>query len=385
MLLLYRRHIETCPHASLGRNYQRCGCPIYVDGDIDGREYRRSLRTRDWGIAEARLKAIEAEPTAAILAPTLAAAAKDYLRETERLKAAPATIRGYRIILNHYLKALPGFTVDQVTDRHLVEIVYTRKGKGEDGSAAITANTQRKELTVLRALFSYAMTRGWVKENPAKAIKKPAAGRYVTLPFEPGEVTALLRACDNLPIHTWIGAKTARLYARALTLTLLYTGLRIGDVAALSRRAYNPNTGYLTLPWTQKRGVPVRLKLDSRAVTALDALPRLSEEYWFWDGRTKLDSIIRRLGRLVKAIGRQAEVKNASPQRFRDTFAVELLTGGAELRTVQHLLGHDSIETTERHYAHFVAAHQALLDAATARLQFGHEAPRPFVVNSKND
>ena len=59
------------------------------------------------------------------------------------------------------------------------------------------------------------------------------------------------------------------------------------------------------------------------------------------------------------------------PHRFRDTFSVSLLSKGEELRTVQLLLGHTSVKTTEKHYAPFVESFQRVLDAATAKLDFG--------------
>ena|SRR5581483_6942153 len=58
------------------------------------------------------------------------------------------------------------------------------------------------------------------------------------------------------------------------------------------------------------------------------------------------------------------------PHRFRDTFSVRLLERGKDLRTVQLLLGHTSIKTTEKHYTPFVRSFQKLLDDAPADLDF---------------
>jgi site-specific recombinase XerD len=65
-----------------------------------------------------------------------------------------------------------------------------------------------------------------------------------------------------------------------------------------------------------------------------------------------------------------AKVKG-HPHRFRDTFSVSLLEKGENLHTVQLLLGHTSIKTTEKHYAPFVESFQRVLDAATSKLDFG--------------
>jgi hypothetical protein len=65
-----------------------------------------------------------------------------------------------------------------------------------------------------------------------------------------------------------------------------------------------------------------------------------------------------------------ASVTDGHPHRFRDTFSVSLLQNGAELRTVQLLLGHTSVRTTEKHYAPYVASMQRILDEAVSTLHF---------------
>src|SRR5215468_5727621 len=62
MLSLWRRHEAKCPHKLKGRSWIKCSCPIWCDGEIDGRRVRRSLETRDWARATRNLGEIE-DPT----------------------------------------------------------------------------------------------------------------------------------------------------------------------------------------------------------------------------------------------------------------------------------------------------------------------------------
>jgi hypothetical protein len=48
MLILWRRHLQKCTHRAKGREYTKCSCPIWCDGDLNGERYRQSLKTRDW-------------------------------------------------------------------------------------------------------------------------------------------------------------------------------------------------------------------------------------------------------------------------------------------------------------------------------------------------
>ena len=84
-------------------------------------------------------------------------------------------------------------------------------------------------------------------------------------------------------------------------------------------------------------------------------------------------AIRRIVGNARKTISRVLAVAGfkGHPHRFRDTFSVSLLEKGENLHTVQLLLGHTSIKTTEKHYAPFVESFQRVLDAATSKLDFG--------------
>jgi len=95
-------------------------------------------------------------------------------------------------------------------------------------------------------------------------------------------------------------------------------------------------------------------------------------EYFFWNGTSAPSTAIGLARRTISRLLVNAGVEG-HPHRFRDTFSVGLLEKGEDLRTVQLLLGHTSIKTTEKHYAPYVESFQRILDAATAKLDFGRQ------------
>lgn len=130
-----------------------------------------------------------------------------------------------------------------------------------------------------------------------------------------------------------------------------------------------------------KNHVDLKVLLHADAKSALEALPSETPNYFFWTGNGDLITCCKNLRRTIQRLGTIAEV-HAHPHRFRDSFAVELLSQGADIRTVQKLLGHDSVRTTEKHYAHFVLAHQKILDSAAAKLDFSPKPSRPVLMRS---
>lgn len=374
---LYRRHIEDCPHASKGAAWTRCNCPIYADGLIDGKRFRRSMRTRSWSQAEAKLAAVQRsspEDQAALVSPRLSQAVAAYIEDLKFRRKSENTVIGYRCQLQKFVGAMGVTPLRDIDSDAIQGFLASKKGKRSDG---MVASTLRKEVAVLRAFYAFCQRKGWVTENPAKDVSKPKIPKLVTQPLDRRDLDRMFAFARSM-------RGRRGLEARALLYTLTYTGFRISDVSNLRRGDYNRKTGYLTLPWMEKTGKPVRLKLHPDAVGALDALGGDGERWFYlWGAQTQGARIKKLRGRLTY-IGDKLGIR-ANPHRFRDTFAVELLTNGADLRTVQHLLGHESIETTEKHYAHFVAEHQSILDRATSTLKFGDNAPRPFVVNAHND
>ena len=99
----------------------------------------------------------------------------------------------------------------------------------------------------------------------------------------------------------------------------------------------------------------------------LDATPKVAANYYFWDGESKLETIIGSWRKRLIRLFELAEVNSGHPHRFRDTFAVELLLTGVPIERVSILLGHESVRTTERNYAPWVRSRQKQLEADLTR------------------
>jgi integrase/recombinase XerD len=305
---------------------------------------------------------------------SVAVAIKAYLADCVSRNLAPASLRTYTRTLNQLSEFLGQLPLASLTVERLAAFRDSRRVK---------PRTQRKELEFLRAFCAFCVLREWLPNNPAKRLRPPKIEDVATRPFTREETDKLIAACDRMRGMWNEDTPYVRQRAKALLLVLLYSGLRVSDVATLKRSALLPS-GHLVLR-TEKTGTPVKVMLKPDAITALKFLPAPSGNttYYFWSGHGDWEDCAKSLWRTLSRLGRVAGV-HAHPHRCRDTFAVELLTGGADIRTVQKLLGHDSVKTTEKHYAHFVAAHQTLLDAATATLDFSLQPATPLLVSPVN-
>jgi integrase/recombinase XerD len=377
MLEPKRRHLALCEHAPKGLNYLNCRCPLWAMGNLNGRRVRLSLRTTDLQRALFRIQELEGRGE---LLPagseTLGRAIALYLADCRQRGLAEGTLRGYSDFFSA-VRAWFGETVPcgAITPEKLLVFRAGRRRqprKRDEVCRPITVSTSRKELEYLRAFFAFCLAQEWMPKNPAKAIRMPAEELQSADPFSPAEIEAVLSACDRLGPDADPRSVSWRNRARALVLVFLYTGLRVSDVALLQWARLDKKSGHYTLR-TQKNNVALKLRLPPAVWDVLAQLPQRGPRvFWQHGERHTTENQIRvTLSRIGKIAG-----IHVHPHRFRDTFAARLLENGAALRTVQLLLGHTSIKTTEKHYSHFVSAHQALLDAAAASLDFG---PKPVV------
>ena len=174
-------------------------------------------------------------------------------------------------------------------------------------------------------------------------------------------LAAITRYRDEFPNR----GKENALRLRAFVLLLRYSGMRIGDTVSLSADRIKGNRLFL---YTAKTGTPVNTVLPDFVLEALEACPKVTDVYFFWNGKDKLETTVgswrKRLGKLFQL----AEVRKGHAHRFRDTFAVELLLAGVPIEKVSVLLGHQSVRITERHYSPWVRARQEQLEQDLKRV-----------------
>lgn len=351
---LYRRHSADCKHKSKGSAYTKCNCPIWVDARP---KFRRSLGTRDWQRAIRKLDKI-ATGESATDSRLLSEAVKLYLEDCAARGLRESTLISYTNTLEELRDHFQPLT-------EVVEIAPSMISRYRQ-ERKIALSSQRKELEHIRAFFWWCVHQHWITDNPSKRIKAPAAQDPPTLPYEPEEVVALLDACGRMENFNTASVERAKIRARALVLLLLYSGFRVSDAVRLERSKLRADGRLLVR--TMKTGKHLYIKLPPVCLESLAALPKESE-YFFWSGTADLDTALKSARRTIACLGRITGI-NAHPHRFRDTFAVELLLKGTDIRTVQLLLGHKSLKTTELHYAPWVQRMQQIVDEALEKLSY---------------
>jgi integrase len=375
----YRRHAPDCKLSKPSE--LNCSCPLWAQGRVHGKPVRRSLGTRSRQRAREIIRTLldektntsATEPVPAAV-PSIASVTSDYLRYCEdnrRLKGS--TLVSYRDTLT----AFETFCSERLV--RTVDQLNLGVFEQFQSSRSVTAKTLTKEFGHLAGFCSRGVELGWMQVNVARKVKLPKADGVSTLPFKEAEAKAILAACARLGENpTGRGGYSSysadqideeRRYAHALVMTLISTGLRISDAVGLRRsKVFTDRKGIVRLRIrTEKTGVLVTLALPTATVQALKNLPHLSDELYFWRGgdERQFATACDRARRVITRLGVIANVKNAHPHRFRDTWAKEALLAGTSMRTVQLVLGHKSIRTTELHYAPYTEEYQGLIDAAT--------------------
>jgi integrase/recombinase XerD len=270
----------------------------------------------------------------------------NYLRVEKGLAAN--TLNAYRRDLEKFaaFAAKRGLTLDQFTHSDVIDFLrtlYLRK---------LDSRTVARHLVTIRHLLRFAFTEGMITENPAANVAAPKFRRSLPEFLSVEEVDRLLRQPD---VSTTLGLRD-----KAMIELLYSTGLRVSELCGLKAADVQLEDGCLRCigKGSKERLVPVgRAALDLVLQYMKKSRPEILGEktspYLF---PTRIGTAINRIAfwKILSAYGRKAGLrKPLTPHMLRHSFATHLLDRGADLRSVQMMLGHADIATTQI-YTHVV-------------------------------
>jgi len=258
-------------------------------------------------------------------------------------RLAPRTVEAYR----RDLADVAGFletSPDKATPDRLAAYVASMRARG------LAATTIGRRIAALRSFYRHQMLIGARADNPAAELDLPRRARTLPRTLSPGEAERLIEAAS--------GTAPRALRDRALVELMYGAGLRVSEAVGLDRSGVDLERRLVRClgKGSKERVVPIGRE-------AADALRRyLARGRPFLDRRHRPELFLNAQGgaltragaflilrKLAAAAG--LEPDRVHPHLLRHSFATHLLEGGADLRSVQEMLGHADLSTTER-YTH---------------------------------
>lgn len=273
--------------------------------------------------------------------------------------ASPHTVKNYRIDLREFSVFLKEKDCREVTYLDIRSFLAYLKGRSYSRSSI------SRKLACLRSFFKYLARENLLETNPAAGIQTPKREKRLPQFLNPEEVVRLLEAPAK---NTWEEKRD-----KAILETLYSSGLRVSELVGLNQEDVDVFGGLVRV-----RGKGKKERIVPLGQMALKALQSYMEHKPLRDHRAALkaplylnrsggrlsDRSIRRM--ILKYSRRIALNKEVSPHTLRHSFATHMLDRGADLRSVQELLGHENLSTTQI-YTH----------VTTKRLKEAYDAAHP--------
>ncbi|MBQ3765239.1 MAG: site-specific tyrosine recombinase XerD [Bacteroidales bacterium] len=262
---------------------------------------------------------------------------RNYLRIERGM--SPNTVASYCRDVRGMLEAFQGYLPREIKTENLERYLSGRIASG------LSKRSQARLLSSLRAFFNWCIEEGDVKENPCDRIDAPKLGKYLPAVLSVEEVDAIISSVDT---RTATGLRN-----RAILEVLYGCGLRVSECTGLLISHIHFDEGYVDVvgKGDKQRVIPLGEMAADAVRNYLPVRPepaaRTFEDILFLNrsGRPlSRVSVFNLVKDQAMAAGIQKEI---SPHTFRHSFATHLIEGGADLRIVQEMLGHESILTTE--------------------------------------
>ena len=211
----------------------------------------------------------------------------------------------------------------------------------------LSARSQARIISGIKQFFQFLVLEGEIENDPSQLLELPRIGKKLPEVLSIEEIDALIDAIDL--------SKKEGQRNRAILETLYSCGLRVSELVNLQFEQLFFNEGYIRVigKGNKQRLVPVSESVENEIALYVEdmrnhlTIKKGNESFVFLNRRgAKLTRVM--IFTIIKDLAFKINLKkNISPHTFRHSFATHLLEGGANLRAIQEMLGHESILTTE--------------------------------------
>lgn len=211
----------------------------------------------------------------------------------------------------------------------------------------MTARSQARVISGLKAFYKYLILENLIKDNPTQLLEAPKLGLHLPTVLSYDEIQSLIHAIDL--------SKPQGERNKAMLEMLYSCGLRVSELINIKISNLNFSAGFVKVfgKGSKERLVPIgeyainQINIYLENIRTKVKLKQGCEDLLFLNRRgAKLTRVM--IFTIIKLLAKKIGLKkNISPHTFRHSFATHLIEGGADLRAIQEMLGHESIITTE--------------------------------------
>ncbi len=253
------------------------------------------------------------------------------------------TLVAYRHDLTKYTDFLDSKkigVVDQVNRHHVTEYMYDQKNKN------LSTNSICRNLAAIKMFHRFLVKERLAKEDPTTLVETPKMWKRIPDVLSSGEIESMIKATA--------GHSREALRDQAIVELLYASGMRVSELVDLKMENVNLESGYIRCigKGSKERLIPIGKKSREAIKAYIEKIRRKIKK-----AELPPNLFLSRLGKrisrqsiwkIIKRYGAKAQIKKRiKPHTIRHSFATHLLEHGADLRSVQEMLGHSDISTTQ--------------------------------------
>lgn len=250
---------------------------------------------------------------------------------TER-GASPHTVEAYNRDILDFIKFAEDHVSATPEPRDFERYIGFLRSRGKKTRTIVRA------LSALRSFYNFLLLDGKIAVNPVADVEMPK--------FKP-PIPNVLSQEEMATLLTPGPSQKVTLRDRTILELLYATGLRVSELVGLKRRDINLDAGFLVASGKRSKERMVPLGSYARDTIKLYLQETKPDGMHLFSNKRGSPLTRQAIWKIIRKYGLQLEHSHVSPHTLRHTFATHLLEGGADLRSVQILLGHEDISTTQ--------------------------------------